>query len=397
MIPFYIAATALTALVLLWLFHPYLWKLKSSRTTRKQLNAAIYRDELAKLEADQKEGLIDQDTYGLALAEIRQRLHQDAVEVEKALVLHSPKKTMIAIGLFIPFFVVLMYWWLGSAQQIAQVSNRPQMSQQDVEKMVSALSVKMEQNPDDLKGWVILARSYKALGRIGDSEKAYERAGAYIDNDPQLLADYADVAANNASGNFAGKPQALINKALKLDPNNMMALWLAGAAAFSKNDFRGAVQFWQHLAQMLPPNSEDAKIIESSIAQARTEGHLPGADKQAPSNSQSVSGIVELKADLKSKVKPDYVVMVIAKAPGVRMPVAIMQAHASELPLQFVLNDSLAMTPNALISNLKEVTLEVRISKTGQAMPEPGDLYSTTQTVKVGTKNLKVLVDQIRP
>ena len=148
---------------------------------------------------------------------------------------------------------------------------------------------------------------------------------------------------------------------------------------------------------MLPPNSEDAKIIESSIAEARTKGHLPGAAKQAPSSSQSVSGIVELKADLKSKVKPDYVVMVIAKAPGVRMPVAIMQAHASELPLQFVLNDSLAMTPNALISNLKEVTLEVRISKTGQAMPEPGDLYSTTQTVKVGAKNLKVLVDQIRP
>jgi len=52
MIPFYIAAAALTALVLLWLFHPYLWKLKSSRATRQQLNAAIYRDELAKLEAD---------------------------------------------------------------------------------------------------------------------------------------------------------------------------------------------------------------------------------------------------------------------------------------------------------------------------------------------------------
>ena len=92
MIPFYIAAAALTALVLLWLFHPYLWKLKSSRATRQQLNAAIYRDELAKLEADQKEGLIDQDTYSLALAEIRQRLHQDTVEVEKVLVLHSPKR-----------------------------------------------------------------------------------------------------------------------------------------------------------------------------------------------------------------------------------------------------------------------------------------------------------------
>jgi cytochrome c-type biogenesis protein CcmH len=397
MIPFYIAATVFTILVLLWLFHPYFGKASSLRATRQQLNAAIYREDLAKLEVDRKEGVIDQDAYGLALAELRQRLHQDTADGEQLAVLRSPKKTIVAIGIFIPLLAVLMYWWLGSAQQLSEVANRPQMTRQDVEKMVSALSIKMEQNPGDLKGWVILARSYKALGRTQEAEKAYDRAGSFIENDPQLLADYADVAANNANGNFVGKPQALINRALKLDPNNMMALWLAGAAAYSKGDYRGAVQFWQHLAQMLPPNSEDAKVIEGSIMEARTKGHLPATAKQTSLSGQSVSGVVELKADLKAKIKPDDVVMVIAKAPGVRMPVAIMQAHASELPLQFSLNDSMAMTPTAVISNLQEVTLEVRISKSGQATPEPGDLYSSTQTVKVGAKNLKVLVDQVRP
>ena len=89
--------------------------------------------------------------------------------------------------------------------------------------------------------------------------------------------------------------------------------------------------------------------------------------------------------------------MVIARAPGARMPVAIMRGKASDLPLRFVLNDALAMTPDALISNLSEATIEVRISKSGQAKAEPGDLYSEIQTVKVGTNNLKVVVDQVRP
>jgi cytochrome c-type biogenesis protein CcmH len=114
-------------------------------------------------------------------------------------------------------------------------------------------------------------------------------------------------------------------------------------------------------------------------------------------SSKNINGTVEINPDLKSRIKPDYIVMVIARAPGARMPVAIMRGKAADLPLRFVLNDALAMTPDALISNLSEATIEVRISKSGQAKAEPGDLYSEIQTVKVGTNNLKVVVDQVRP
>jgi len=404
MITFYIAAIVLVLLVLAALFRPFFWKTTVHHASRQQLNAAIYKEEIAKLEKERSEGLIDGATYEISHAEMRQRLFQDTSEDDGVAVLGSPKKTIIALTIFIPVIAAVMYFWLGSAQQIADGGAKQQVAQQDVEKMVAGLAAKMEQDPSNLKGWAMLARSYKVMGRPKDAEKAYDRAGSYLDTDPQLLADYADVSASNANGSFEGKPQAIINRALKADPNNMMALWLAGTADYNRGDYKGAVQVWGRLAKLLPADSEDMKMIQGSIMEARGKANLPPEPlvSQATSpviavSSKNINGTVEINPDLKSRIKPDYIVMVIARAPGARMPVAIMRGKAADLPLRFVLNDALAMTPDALISNLSEATIEVRISKSGQAKAEPGDLYSEIQTVKVGTNNLKVVVDQVRP
>jgi len=404
MITFYIAAIVLVLLVLAALFRPFFWKTTVHHASRQQLNAAIYKEEIAKLEKERSEGLIDGATYEISHAEMRQRLFQDTSEDDGVAVLGSPKKTIIALTIFIPVIAAAMYFWLGSAQQIADGGAKQQVAQQDVEKMVAGLAAKMEQDPSNLKGWAMLARSYKVMGRPKDAEKAYDRAGSYLDTDPQLLADYADVSASNANGSFEGKPQAIINRALKADPNNMMALWLAGTADYNRGDYKGAVQVWGRLAKLLPADSEDMKMIQGSIMEARGKANLPPEPlvSQATSpviavSSKNINGTVEINPDLKSRIKPDYIVMVIARAPGARMPVAIMRGKAADLPLRFVLNDALAMTPDALISNLSEATIEVRISKSGQAKAEPGDLYSEIQTVKLGTNNLKVVVDQVRP
>ncbi len=404
MITFYIAAIVLVLLVLAALFRPFFWKTTVHHASRQQLNAAIYKEEIAKLEKERSEGLIDGATYEISHAEMRQRLFQDTSEDDGVAVLGSPKKTIIALTIFIPVIAAAMYFWLGSAQQIADGGAKQQVAQQDVEKMVAGLAAKMEQDPSNLKGWAMLARSYKVMGRPKDAEKAYDRAGSYLDTDPQLLADYADVSASNANGSFEGKPQAIINRALKADPNNMMALWLAGTADYNRGDYKGAVKVWGRLAKLLPADSEDMKMIQGSIMEARGKANLPPEPlvSQATSpvvavSGKNINGTVEINPDLKSRIKPDYIVMVIARAPGARMPVAIMRGKAADLPLRFVLNDALAMTPDALISNLSEATIEVRISKSGQAKAEPGDLYSEIQTVKVGTNNLKVVVDQVRP
>ena len=403
MITFYIAAFVLLLLVLALLFRPFFWKSSTVQASRQQLNASIYKEELTKLEKEHADGLIDNTSYELSHAELRQRLFQDTSEDDGVAVLGSPKKTMIALVVLVPVVAVLIYFWLGSAQQIADGGAQKRVAQQDVEKMVAGLAAKMEQDPSNLKGWAMLARSYKVMGRPVEAEKAYDRAGAYLDGDAQLLADYADVSASNANGNFEGKPRAILKRALKADPNNMMALWLEGTADYNQGNYKGAVQVWSRLAKLLPPDSDDAKMIQGSILEARGKANLPPEDLSKPTiaaptaSGKSISGQVSLDPNLNSRVKPDDIVMVIARAPGARMPVAIMRGRAADLPMRFVLNDSLAMTPDALISNMSEATVEVRVSKSGQAKAESGDLFSSTQTVKVGADKLKIVVDQVRP
>ncbi len=396
MTSFVISALLLLVLVLVLLLRPLFFPAKESATSRRQMNAAIYREELDKLEADRMAGTVDSYSYEQTHAEMRQRLFQDTDEADDFAVLGSPKKTIIGICLFVVILSAGFYFYLGDAAQIAQKSTERPMTQESVEKMVDEFAAKMDKEPDNLKGWAMLARSYRILGRNTEAANAYARAGSFIDSDPQLLADYADVLAANANGNFAGKPQQLINKALAQDPNNLLALWLSGTAAFNVQNYKAAVQSWEKLAKQLPGESDEARAIAASIAEARSKGGLASASAPAISN-QGVSGQVDIAPELKSKIKAGDVLMVIARKPGERMPVAVLKTPVTAFPISFVLNDALAMSPNALISQIPEVSVEVRISKTGMAMPEPGDLISTPQTIKVGTTNARLVIGQIRP
>ena len=145
--------------------------------------------------------------------------------------------------------------------------------------MVAGLAAKLEKEPDNFQGWAMLARSYKAMGRLEESERAFGRAGQVVEGDAQLLADYADVAAANAGGNFEGKPAELIAKALKLDPDNLQALWLSGSAAFERRQYAKSVAEWTRLKSLLPPESDDVKTLEESIAKARELGGAAAAGR----------------------------------------------------------------------------------------------------------------------
>ena len=399
MTSFLIPALLLLILVLVLLLHPFIFPAQSRATSRRQMNAVIYREELDKLEAEHAAGVITAVDYEIAHAEMRQRLFQDTIEEDDREVEGSSKKTAIGLCIFIVLLSSALYFSLGDVVRIAQRNSEKPITQEGVEKMVAEFAIKMEKDPSNLKGWAMLARSYRILGRNEDAAKAYARAGNFIDSDPQLLADYADVLATNANGSFVGKPLQLINQALKLDPNNLMALWLSGTAAYSSGNYKAAVQTWEKLAQQLPADTDEARAIQGSIAEARTKGGLASSTATpvpAASIGKSISGKIELSAELKSKIKAGDVVMVIARKPGERMPVAVLKVPANEFPMSFTLNDALAMNPSAPLSQLSEASIEVRISKTGMAKPEAGDLISAAQTIKVGANNARLLVDQVR-
>ena len=393
MISFLIPAFLLLVLVLVLLLRPFIFPPKVEATSRRQMNATIYREELEKLETERVTGSINSADYEIAHAEMRQRLFQDTDEEDDRSVMGSSKITAIGLCLFIALLSAGFYFALGDATRIAQTNTQQPMTQEGVEKMVAQFAAKMEQDPANLQGWVMLARSYRILGRNQEAAKAYERAGSFIESDPQLLADYADVLASNANGIFSGKPLQLINQALKLDPNNLMALWLSGTASYAAGNYKAAVQIWEKLAQQVPPGTEDARSIEASIADARAKG---GLSSKASVSTKGVSGKIEISTDLKSKVKSGDIVMVIARKPGERMPVAVLRTGISDFPMNFSLTDALAMNPSAPLSQLSEASIEVRISKTGMAKPEAGDLISTPQIVKVGANNIRLVIDQVR-
>jgi cytochrome c-type biogenesis protein CcmH len=281
MIWFVGAMILLIGFALLWLLKPYYRPTDQQATPQSQLNIQIYRDQLAKIDQDVANGLLSAEDAKISAAEIQQRLLEEAQGDVVLAKPHSSRATVLLIAISVPLVALALYGYVGMPQAVfmdmsAQQAHRggqqdSPMTQQDIERMVAGLAQKLEAEPDNLQGWAMLARSYKVLGNTVEAEKAYDRAGSFVMNDAQLLADYADVAVANNNGNFAGKPMLLINRALEVDPNNPMALWLAGTAAFQAQDRNKALRYFEHLVKLLPPGSEDAQMIEAGIARLKRE------------------------------------------------------------------------------------------------------------------------------
>lgn len=406
---FVIAVAVIVALALVLLMRPYFRKAGPSTTSHQDLNSAIYREQLAKLEQDLAEGTLAKDDYAQARAELQRRLLDESQEQGAAVTMHAPRKTMIGIALAVPLAAGAVYLAIGNpASMSAAEGGGAHVSSQDLEQMVAALASKLEKEPDNAQGWAMLARSYKVMGRTVEAEKAFERAGSFIDGDASMLAAYADTVASNNGGQLAGKPAMLIQKALKADPDHAMALWLSGTADLEARNYTQALKTWERLATLLQPGSEDARMLEGAINDVRARAGLatnlgtaaPTQAATAAATSASggnVSGIVELDPALKGKAAAGDTVMVVARLPGSRMPLAAVRLRAGDLPVKFVLDDSLSMNPQSPISAVKEVELEARISKSGMAKAEPGDLISAPKTVKVGAQGVALRVAQVRP
>lgn len=258
------------ALTLFLLLRPFLLRTRLSTTSHQQLNAAIYRDQFAELESDRAEGALSEEDYLYARNELQRRVLEDSQQDENVPApTAAPKKTMLALAVLVPLAALLLYGLLGNPAGLNPPAAERRFSAEDIDRMVAGLAAKLEKEPENYKGWAMLARSYKAMGRLGEAEKAYGHAMKLVETDAQLLADYAEVLALGAGGSLAGKPMQYVEKALKLDPDAPQALVLAGTAAFERKDFAKAVEYWERLLKQLPPESEDARSVADSIAEAK--------------------------------------------------------------------------------------------------------------------------------
>ena len=272
MTQFAIYATLLIVVVAAFLLPP-LWlgrRRNDTKASRKEANLAVFRDQLSELEHEKTEGTLADADFDQARRELQRRLLEEvAPEAEEAgKATYGPSRKMaIVLLLLLPVLALAAYGILGNPKALdpSQTAAAPKMTAEQISGMVARLAERMQANPDDMQGWLMLARSYKTMGRYEEAAAAYAKAEKVIDDDPELLASYAETIAMASGNGLKGKPSQLIARALKIDPQHPHSLFLAGAAAMGAGDNRKGIAYWEALLPQVEPGSELDQMLRSGI------------------------------------------------------------------------------------------------------------------------------------
>ncbi|MGB7989559.1 MAG: c-type cytochrome biogenesis protein CcmI [Candidatus Methylophosphatis roskildensis] len=431
MMGFWIIVALLLAGALLFVVPPLLRGTgRKAIASQREVSLQIHRDQLIELQRDRGEGVISQEQYESGKREIERRVLDETTSLDAAGATPlSGRWVGAVVALAVPAIALGLYLKLGNLDGLdpapaAEVAQGEQgdghsITPQQIEAMVGQLVGKLKQDPENIEGWQMLARANVFLQRYGEAAKAFAEYTRRVPGDAQALADYADALAMANGRTLIGEPEGIIAKALAADPNNVKALALAGSVEFDKQAYARAVPHWEKILTLVPPESPIAESMRNGIAEARVKGGLPGgvsalaqgtqaaapmsaapvaaggAGQTAPAETGArVSGTVTLAPALKGRVSPSDTLFVFARAAdGPRMPLAILRKQAKDLPVQFVLDDSIAMTPTMKLSSFPEVIVGARISKSGDAMPQKGDLQGATRPLANRVDKLTIVID----
>jgi cytochrome c-type biogenesis protein CcmH len=416
-----------------------------------QTNAAVYRNQLAELDEERAQGLLSDHEWQLSRDELAARLLQDVGEQDaasttpvnsdaaasansasassRATSFTKPWVLLFSFVVLIPTSSLVLYSLLGQPAAldplaISQGLDNPEdITPEKLTTMATALTRRLQDEPNSMEGWVMLARVQRARAHFDEAAAALRKA-LTLSRDDDLQIELAEVLAQQNKGMFAGEPWSIIQKVLATDPHHVNALLLGGSAAYSEQNFQAALRFWERAREVVAADSPDAPELDRAIGEARNRLGLPaiparamGGEKNASAKTngnasgstnagnnvntsaastqraERISGRVSVAPDLASKVAPTDTVFIYATpVSGSRMPLAIVKITANQLPYDFVLDDTTAMNPSAKLSGMDEVTVRARISKSGNAMQQPNDLGVSVTPVKPGSAGLNLMV-----
>jgi cytochrome c-type biogenesis protein CcmH len=411
-----------TVMIIIALLFTVPWLLRAGRSAKTRpdldaLNTEIIKAQLAELEADLKMGRLDENQYAAARRDLERELLDDLSPAGSAATTkpaHSGQWAVVLLVVAIPLMAVALYQQLGSKQIIPLLEQRGasttaasgtpgkhEMGEQSLEHMVDVLAERLKDKPDDLRGWVLLARSYETLNRYTDALGAYRNARRLSGDNPEVLADYADALVMANGGRFNDEAGEVLQKAVEAQPDNVKALWLIGHWKNQQGAYTEAITYWQRAAALLPAGSQDTAIIAQQISQLQQRlGITPTAPVAiatpspavAPATAgggtadagQAITVTVALDPALTAQAAPESTVFIFARAvQGPRMPLAIIRRQVKDLPVTVTLDDSLAMSPAMTLSKFDQVMIGARISASGNAMPQSGDLEGSQSPVSV--------------
>lgn len=394
MTAFLLLAMALTAAALACVLWPLL-RAPGAAPAAPQTNLEVLREQAGELRAALAAGALDAAAHAEAMAEL-QRQVGDTDAPAPAAPAPPARRLAGALSLLVPLVAAGLYYHVGNPAALAVTAGAPQksgpehqVSAADVSTLIQGLSERMRREPANADGWYMLARSYTAIGRYHDAVQAYQRLAVLVPDDAAVLADYADVLATVQDGALAGRPEALVRQALALDPRNVKALVLAGSAAYERGDYAGAGARWREALPLMPA---DAALRQGTL------DNLAAAQRRLDGAAPALRGTVRLAPALAAAAGPDDTVFIFARAAaGSAAPLAVRRITVAQLPYDFVLDDTQAMTPALRLSGAARVVVTARVSRSGGAAPASGDLEGRSAEVASDARGVVVDIATRRP
>lgn len=433
---FWILAAGLIGLALLFIILPLARpEAPADSPEPDALNLEVFRQRLQELDADLSAGFLDQDQYAAARRDLERDLLHDldgnatAKPDRQASSAVSRWLLAIVLAVGVPTLTVFLYLELGDQGIIrhleiaaSQPASAESQEAASMEVLVQRLEERLQADPGNVEGWLMLGRTYLATDQMEKGLQAIEKAYALAPQRVDVMLSYAQaLSAASPTKSLAGRPTELIRAALAQEPDNQVARWLGGMIDYEEKRIDAAIATWQKILEEMDPASEEAKNLGQMISDARRKAGLsPAAEPAAPASEAapvqpgeqtgaattiaapagaSVRVEVSLDPAIAAQAAPDDSLFVFARAAsGPAMPLAAKRLQVKDLPQTVTLDDSLAMMPNRRLSDFPEVIIGARISKTGDAMAQPGDLEGETGTVRLGTDSaVAVTISRVRP
>lgn len=405
--------------IIVW---PLLKRSKTASLAYRESNLRLHEEKLKELDLDLSEERIDPEQYRVARLELDKELLGDIpAESRENADIHygteSGKKPALAlvVAIFIPALTFLVYMQLGMHASSEMVDQGTSSQQKSIEEMTAKLEARLRESGGDIQEWTMLGRALKYMGRYADAADAFA-AAVSMEPSAQLMLEQAEALALENGHRFDIKSRELVLDALRLEPDDVNALWFAGVVEYQFGNYRLSIK---HLSRLSGIAADDEEVnnsvrlyLQKSREQLIAKGEkVPEVDELMKTNSVKDTGVSELgakpvarlqvKVDVDAKVREQFsdndTVFVYAKAvKGPRLPLAVQKIELAKLPATVVLDDSMAMVAGMNLSAFPNVVLSARISRSGSAIAQSGDYIGEVVVNDVNSTELfQVNIDQL--
>lgn len=287
---FYGILAVVALIVMVVVVYPLLRVGKEEVSGAEGANAELLKTQLAELEQDLKQGVIDQAQYDAAKLDLQRTFLDNATQAEQVYQSKAQVGFAVLLAVLIPTMAYFIYTQVGmdyhKIQYMADTVKAPSQQQGaanqgqqaphatskdgqvDVNAMVERVRKRAMENPDDLDSWRMLARSLHITKDLDGAAKAYAHLINKGVKEAEIYSRYADVLAMQAGGILVGSPAYMWTlKALEINPNDQQSLWIAGTAAYYSRDYDLAKKYWTHLLSLLEPGTETYQSIQQNLVE----------------------------------------------------------------------------------------------------------------------------------